>query len=271
MIKVTSHTIGFEAVAQRLASMQRQIPFAMARSINKLATLIAEEENKEIARVFDRPNPRTLRAVKVFKGAKKNDLEAIVNVDNGLRGSAQAAAMGTTGKSVPPSKYLHAQIVGGQRVIKRYERALQRAGVMPSGVYGVFCRRSNALDQYGNLQGSKIVQILSWFQAYPDNGYRINMTKKTKMRLMQGKRKGLRYGFGYFRGGRRTGLPDGIWERHYPNGLSGKSFIRPIILYVKSANYGERFDFYGIADRTLKRNMGWVIDEVIATTIKTAR
>lgn len=271
MIKVNAQLIGFEQLKDRLSGMQRQIPFAMSRVLNRMAGLIAEEENKEIGRVFDRPNPRTVRAVKVFKGARKDDLEAIVNVDNGVRASAQAAAMGTTGKSVPPSRYLAAQIQGGQRVAKRYERALQKIGVMPSGKMGVFCKRSNALDQYGNLQGAKIVQILSWFQAFNTEGYRSNMTKRTKMRLMQGKRKGLRYGFGYFRGGGRTGLPDGIWERHYPNGLAGKSFIRPIILYVNSATYQARFDFYGVADRTLKRNMGWLIDDVVAMVIRTAR
>lgn len=271
-MKVEIKVSGLGDISSRLSNMQRQIPYAMSRAINKLATQAAKDCNTEISNVFDRPVPRTKNAVKVFKGATKTDLSAIVKVDDGVRRTAQSAIQGTTGKSaIPPSMYLAAEIEGGGRVAKRYERALQSVGVMPSGSFGVFAKRSNSLDQYGNLKGSKISQILSWFQAFRTEGFKANMTKRTKDKLIRGKRKGLAYGFGYFRGGRGTGLPDGIWERHYPNGLSGKSFIRPVIIYVKSVSYKKRFDFYGVCLRTIDEYSGKVIDEVIDQAIATAR
>ena len=154
---------------------------------------------------------------------------------------------------------------------KRFERALQLAGVMPSGMFAIFAKRSNALDQYGNITQGKIVQILAWFKAFPETGYKANMTDKTKENLRRGKRKGMKWGVAYFRGGRGTGLPDGIWERHYPNGTAGKSFVRPVLIYVRSVSYQSRFDFEGIARSTVDKVWRDEFDKALAQAIATAR
>ena len=249
---ITIKLEGMSALQAKLQGIEKEVRKASRLAINATARKVAEAENAEIARVFDRPTPRTAKAVKVFQFARyDNNLAAIVGVDDGGGGN-RVNAKGFKG-TIYPAKYLAAQVMGGSRVPKRFELALQKAGVMPSGMFAVMAKRSNALDQYGNLPASKIVQILQWFQAFPEAGYRTNMKGKSKadMAAAKGRYKKLKWGFAYFRGGRGTGLPDGIWERHYPEGQAEKSFIRPVLIYVSSSNYGVRFKFGEIARRVV--------------------
>ncbi|MBS1188923.1 MAG: hypothetical protein H6R10_715 [Rhodocyclaceae bacterium] len=269
-ISVTSDV---SAVARRISERhKRQVPFAASRALNVLAGKVASRENSEIVSIFDRPTPRTVKAVKVFKGATKGDLSVVIGVDDGFRRTAADAALGTKGKNaVPPSAYLLAQIIGGHRVPKRFELALQRVGAMPPGKMAVFAKRSNALDAYGNITQAKIVQILSWFQAFPESGYRANMKDRTKQSLMKGQRKGMQHGFAYFSGGGKTDLPDGIWERHFPNGTAGKSFVRPILIFIDPAQYRARFKFQEIGAQVVAREWSPAFAAALADAVRTAK
>ena len=238
---------------------RQQVPFAIKNAINATAKKVVASEHREMQRAFDRPTPNTLNSVKVTKWAKKYTPEAVVSVKD------------FAGKGVPASKFLKAQITGGQRTPKRFEKALQAAGVMPQGRVAVFAKRSNALDAYGNLSGAKIVQILSWFKAFPESGYRANSTDRTRQAMMNGKRKGMKHGMVYFRGGRNTGLPDGIWERHYPNGTAGKSFIRPILIFVSAATYRVRLNFNKVAQVTVAREFPTQFSKALSDAMKSAK
>lgn len=269
-MKLTCRLEGVTLIQRMLTNVEKQIPYALSRGINQMAKDVQKVENEEIRKAFNKPTPRTENATKVFQYAKKDKLEAIVGVDDG-GGANRMSARGFKG-TIFPNRYLAAQIYGGGRVHKRFEKALIAAGVMPEGMYAVFAKRSNALDQYGNLPASKIVQILSWFQAFPEGqGYRANMKKRTKANLAAGKRKGMKWGFAYFRGGNGTGLPDGIWERHYPNGQAGKSFIRPVLIYVRNPNYQVRFPFEQIAMRHFAQNWKRVSEQALAYALATAK
>lgn len=269
-MKLTCRLEGITTIQRMLTNVEKQIPYALSRGINQMAKDVQKVENEEIRKVFNKPTPRTANATKIFQFAKKDKLEAIVGIDDG-GGKNRMNARGFKG-TIFPDKYLAAQIYGGSRVHKRFENALIKANLMPVGMFAVFAKRSNALDQYGNLPASKIVQILSWFQAFPEGqGYRANMKKKTKNNLAEGKRKGMKWGFAYFRGGRSVGLPDGIWERHYPNGQDQKSFIRPILIYVKSANYQVKLPFEQIAQRQFNLNWRRISDEAVRYALATAK
>jgi hypothetical protein len=229
-----------------------------------------------IARVFDRPRPNTIRSVGVRQYATKDRPEVRITIDNGISRTAGEslfdANVAQQGKNaIAPATYLTPQIKGGSRVAKRFERALQRAGLMPAGNLAVFAKRSGALDQYGNLPGPKIVQILSWFQAFPQSGYRMNMTARTKANLIAGKRKGMQHGIEYFRGGKGTGVPDGIWERHYVGGQGGKSIIRPVLIYVSHATYRVRFDFDVIGKQVMDARADAIAAEALRAALETAR
>ncbi|AMO36529.1 hypothetical protein [Thauera humireducens] len=271
---------------------RRQVPFATSRAINETAKIVAKEGNAVLASVFDSPLPRTATAVKVFQGATKERLFAVVNVYDGNRGFAADDPRATSaGKgSIFPNRYLSAQIEGGQRANKRFENALIKAQIMPPGMQAVFAKRSGYLDPFGNLPGAKINQILSWFNAFDDGkgkGYRSNMTDKTRTAATMGRKnrrtgdtsfgKGRKYGFAYFvsRGERFGGLgmrlPPGIWERNYPNGPAGKSFIKPVLLFVRPGNYRRRFDFYGLMQRSIEKNLPEQLEKAMAMALRTAR
>lgn len=271
---------------------RRQVPFATSRAINETAKIIAKDGNNLIASVFDRPLPRTASAVKVFQGATKERLSAVVNVYDGKRGFAadDPRALSAGKGSIFPNRYLSAQIEGGRRANKRFENALIRAGVMPSGMQAVFAKRSGYLDAFGNLSGARINQVLAWFNAFQDGagrGYKSNMTDRSRTAATLGRKnkrsgetkfaKGRRYGFAYFvsRGERFGGLgmrlPAGVWERNYPNGPAGKSFIKPVLLFVKPGNYTRRFDFYGQMQRSIDKNMPEQWSKAMAMALRTAR
>ncbi len=258
------------ATALRLvANGAKQIPFAVSRAINEVAKKVVEAESKHIASVFKGPTHRTLNAVKVFKGATKDRLEAEVGIDDGL-GRKTVKSMGKKG-TVPPAKYLLPQIEGGPRVPKRFELALQAIGAMPKGMQAVFAQRSNALDQHGNLSGAKIVQIISYFRTTKAEGYGGKMTKARKEKMAKGELKGMKWGVAYFRGGKQAGLPDGIWERHYPNGMAGKSFIRPILIYIEGSNYDPRFLFHEVAKQSIDSEWQPAFDKWARIALETAR
>lgn len=268
---------------------RRQVPFATSRAINETAKIIAKDGNKLVASVFERPLPRTASAVKVFQGATKERLSAVVNVYDGQRGFApdDPRALSAGKGSVFPNRYLSAQIEGGRRANKRFENALIKAGVMPQGMQAVFAKRSGYLDQYGNLSGARINQILSWFKAFPEVGFRANMTDRSRTNAMLGRKnkrtgetsfgRGRRYGFSYFvsrgerSGGLQMRLPEGVWERNYPNGPAGKSFIKPVLLFVKPGNYAKRFDFYRAMQRSIDANLPEQWQKAMTQAMGTAR
>lgn len=283
MISVKIDAQGLDVIKYKLASMAKQIPFATARAINETAKRGAADGNAKIRSVFDRPLERTANAVKVFQGATKTRLSAIVHIHDGQKGYAiDDPRVLSSGKgSIFPNRYLAAQVYGGQRATKRYESALIKVGAMPAGMQAVFAKRSGNIDAYGNLPGPKIVQILSWFQAFPETGYRANMKQAGKDRLRLGTKDrktggrkfagGRRFGFEYFVAMPPLNLHPGIWERHYPNGPAGKSFIKPVLLFIAVATYRRRFAFFDVMQESVARHMPQQIAAAIDLAIRTAK
>lgn len=269
MIKIDVKVSGLNAIKAAIDGKHKQVLYAASRAINDVAKSVAKKENEEIGRIFKGPTPRTAKATKVFKLSRKDDLEAVVGLDNG--GGNRGPISRQRKSTIFPAEYLLAQIYGGQRATKRFEAALINLGLMPSGMQAVFAKRSNALNQYGNLPSSKIVQIISYLRETKGEGYGGKMTKARKDKMMRGELKGMKWGMVYFRGGAKTGLADGIWERHYPNGTSGKSFIRPILIYISPANYRRLFRFDEIGQETVAREWGPSFNRWLSQALATAR
>lgn len=269
---ITVKIEGLQATMASLTGQQKQVRYAASRALNGVAKRIVAEERGEIGRVFKGPTPRTQNAVKVFSGATRDRLEVVVGVDDG-GGSYRQQNFRAQGKkgTITPAQYLLAQIVGGHRVPKRFERALQIIGAMDGGDYAVFAKRSEALDSYGNISGSKLNQIITFFRKTKAEGYGGKMSSARKMKMMKGELKGMKWGMAYFRGGRDAGLPDGIWERHYPNGTAGKSFIRPILIYVRAPSYRAIFKFRAVAERVVAKEWRGEFDRALDAALRTAR
>ena len=89
------------------------------------------------------------------------------------------------------------------------------------------------------MSRGQIVSILSYFRAFPDNGYKANSTAATRAKLKRGTKK--RQGFELFVGAPADGkLPLGVWQRTY---FAQGSALKPLLIFVKSTRYNAIFDF----------------------------
>lgn len=214
----------------------KQLPFATSLAINRTANKVKDRERHEISDVFDRPTPFTLNSLFV-KPSNKYNLTAIV----GLKDSAV--------KGNPASKYLAAQITGGERRLKGYEVLLRSAGILPNGMFTV-PGAAALMDGYGNMQRGQLSQILSYFKSarIVDS----NSTDKTRSKLKRATNS--RRGIAYFVGRPANGkLPLGIWMRVYSNFGTA---LRPVLMFVDSSRYDSIFDFKDVAERTVSKEFG---------------
>lgn len=217
---------------------------AIAKALNDSAFAARATIQKEMDDVFDRVTPYIRRGV-IVQPATPDKLKA------------WAGPTYLGGKGVDPQKILQAEVFGGPRRLKRSEVALRNAGILPSG-YVTVPGASCPLDGYGNIKGSFIVQLISYFKAFREQGFKSNMTDKRKKSLAKfGKSErgyktigGVVYilslrslpgGKGVHDAMNKTmHLAPGIWAK---SGIHG-STVRPILMFVKGTNYAARLDIF---------------------------
>ena len=230
---------------------REQIPFAASVALNNTADKILEREHHEMRDVFDRPTPWTLGSLFVKRSSKAN-LEAQV----GLKDFA--------GKGIPATKFLPPQIIGGGRRLKRFEKALRAAGHLPEDFRAVPGSGAQ-LDAYGNIKPSQIVQIISFFRAFPEAGYRANMTDKKRNRLARGTRS--KRGFTYFIGRPGGRAPLGVWQRVQ---FGWGTAVKPVLIFVRHAQYRAIFDFEFVARTTAEREFPIEFARSFEAAVRTA-
>jgi hypothetical protein len=252
MIKIDVRT-NFPEVQRALANIGKQARFAAAVALTRTAQTAKREIERDMARVFDRPTSYTLNSLRI-RPATASRLEAMVWVKD------------DAGKGTPATKYLTPQIFGGARGMKRFEKALNRIGILPDGMMAV-PGEAAPLDAYGNMSRGEIVRILAYFQAFGQQGYTANMTQAKRDKLARGTRKS--HGLEYFvvRKGARN-LQPGIWKR-VQTGF-GKS-IKPIIIFVKQLSYRLRLPFFDTAQRVIDRDFGKEFHTALADALRTDR
>lgn len=230
------------ALTRTLTDIQRkQIPFATALALTKTAFRARDDIKAETKRVFDRPTPFTVNSV-FAKQATKDRLEYRVF----LRDEAV--------KGTPPAEYLQPQIHGGSRQPKRFERALQRAGVLRRGRIAVPGKRVR-LNAYGNQSAGQITQILSQLRANPDPFQNATASKRSVAKR--------RRGGSYFLFG-PPGAPRGVLHR------VGRQ-VSPALVFVGHPRYNTRFRFFDIAKRTVDRDFAKQFERSLARALATAR
>lgn len=225
--------------------VEKQTRFAMASALTKTAQLAKQNLAEEMTKAFDRPTRYTLNSLAVRPATKAN-LEAEVALKAGVTGT-------------PASKYLTPQIVGGARGLKRFERSLSIAGLLPAGWFAV--PGDNAeLDGFGNMKRGQIVKILSALRA----------TSDATQHKGQKQGRGIRRREEYFSIGPGRVLPPGIYRR---KGRSDgrKPDVLPVVIYTrKPPRYRQRFDFYGIAQRTAEANLATQFEAAFEKAMATA-
>lgn len=227
----------------------KQIPFATARALTETAKVVKKAEEREIKSVFDRPTPYTQRSI-YYKSANKKTLQAKVWLKD------------DTSKGTPATKYLGPQIQGGQRPVKRFERALQRAGYLPQGWFAVPGAGAK-MDRYGNMSRGQIVQILSALKSFGEQGYLANRTKDSAKRSRNQPEF-----FAIKPGQRRGGLAPGVWQRHR---FAHGSAVKPVLIFVSGATFHIRFKFHDVAKRTVSREIGPQFKQALTNAMATAR
>ena len=129
------------------------------------------------------------------------------------------------------AEYLHFQIEGGTRTPKGTAIAVPTSNVK--------------LNRYGNLPGGqgRIKRLLA------------------KKNTFQG----------------TIGGVSGIWQRpkrgkrsRGGTGTIGQSGLKLLVAYESSTQYRPRFDFYGIAERSVRTNIGKEMDKAIARALRSA-
>jgi len=295
----------FEADVDRLT--RTQLPFAVAKTLTALAVETKRETVAQMQARFDRPKPWTLNSLFV-QGANKNDgfrMTALVNVMDG-NGQRRYAAQGHEGMGAAfvasgqdKRAIIGQQFTGGGRQWKRFEKRLQRAGILPSGLVAVPPKQGNwamPIDRYGNAPHGLLVKILSYFEAFSEAGSAGNTTAAGRAKIAKTRqRKGHDYtrisaagkkikrsyieigGVVYFisRGkgspsadGRLTQpLARGIWAKRGIHGVE----VAPVLLFVREPYYTARIDLPGIASRLHREKFGALLRANLAGAIRTAR
>lgn len=214
-----------------------QVQQAAATALNDAAFEARKVIQQQMDSSFDRVTPYIRRSVYVDPATPQ-------------RPEAQVYPRYMGGKGVDPQNVLRAEVFGGARKTKASERAMQRIGALPQG-YVMVPASGAPLDGYGNLEGSFLAMLVSYFQAFGEQGYRANMTAKRKAKMADkrstaagySKTHGVRYfiSHGKARGGRGAHLAAGIWSA---SGIHD-SIVKPVIMFVRSPSYARRLDFFG--------------------------
>jgi hypothetical protein len=245
-----------DAVRQITAGMlveEKQVKFATRVALTRVAKVAEGAEVKEMRDIFDRPTPFTMSGLFV-RPATTTNLTAEVKLKD------------FAGKSSSPAAtYLAAQIKGGMRGEKRFERALRSVGALPPG-YRVVPGTGAELDAYGNMNRGQIVQILAYFRAFPEAGYKANMTDKKRAALERGSK--TKQGISYFAGRPGDRLPWGIYQRvHFARGTA----LKPVMIFVRSVQYQAIFDFEYVAESAVEMNFPAEFTRALAEARATQR
>lgn len=241
-----------EPVRRQLGALRDQVPFATALALTKTAQAAQVSVRQEMVRVFDRPTPFTLASTFV-RSATKAKLEAAVYLKTGGNkegGNAQDR--------------LGHQVLGGQRRFKRMEGALRQAGLLGNGEQAVPGKAAE-LDSYGNMSRGQITQILAWFQAFPEAGYKANSTQATRAKRAAGKA-GKKYGTRFYYKRDRPGR--GIYKATQ-TGFG--SAIQPVLMFVRRATYRQLLDMPGVVERTAREQFPAWFRDALQSAMRTAR
>lgn len=265
---------------------ERRVRSTVATAMTRTAVMVRDQLQSKMASALDRPTAYTRRNLR-YTAATAKGLQASVGFDIVANQDMYGKVTGYTNMGraqTPVGKYMNDQIEGGPRRNKRFENALRRVGVLPAGWFAVPGQRAK-VDAFGNQSPGEIRQILSWFDAAElVRGSTQNMRVAGRERRMKGTRKKAGWEYVLFPVGAvrqwarttsagpgrgRHKMQPGIYRRSQLDmGPGMKSRLEPIMIFVKSARYRSRWDFYGDAKRAVDRIYPAEIDKAIAEAFK---
>lgn len=212
---------------QDLEREKQRIRNAARRTAYELAHRGVADVQEEMRRVFDRPTPWVIRGV--YVAPVRSEDSATV-----------AWRPGGGSKAIPTERILRAQIEGGPRDLKAFER---RIG-LPSNRIAVPAKWAD-IDGYGNMNRGQLVKILSYFRRFGDSGSSMNRTNRPG----RGRRRREEY-FMVPVGSEHRTLSPGVYRVAHEMG--GAPLM--VIAFVRAANYRARFAPADVVRRTVQRD-----------------
>lgn len=216
--------INLDKVAANLNAIeQKQLPFAMAKGATDTAMDIKKAEQQEMKSVFDRPKPFTINSIRVTAAKKQKypDINARVWFKD---------------VSMTEDHYLTAQVFGGKRSAKRFEKSLRRKGILAANQYAVPGHGAK-LDRYGNINHGQLIKALANLGAMHD---KYSNTNKRSMNTKSN----------------RAGMFFLEYENDKPVRISllkGDDAI-PFLYFVDNQSYKKRFKFFEVAEKIQRKN-----------------
>lgn len=195
-------------------AQKKQIPFATVYAMTLTARDVKTAETMVMEKVFDRPTPYTLNALRVTPATKQTMVASVAFKDFG---------------GTPAKRFLNPEVHGGARSQKSHEKQLQP--LMRGFNYAVPGKGTDR-DAYGNLKGSEIRRIMSQLKVSSDP-----MQNASK----SGRSKRARKNNAFFIQG------NSVFQR------TGAG-IKPVLVFVKVPRYRKRFPFYETAASTVASN-----------------
>lgn len=197
--------VGLPGNRMENAAATKHVPFAMALALTRTAMEGRDAGTARLRSSLRQAKPFTLNSV-LFERATKQTLAAKVKIRD------------EASKGTPPSKYLRALEFGGLRRFKRFERALQRAGVLEPNEFAIPADGGSIdLRGSGNV-GGLYTRLLS--------GLRANSDPLSNTPSLERGRRGVakaRSRTRYFRRGQF------IWER------INDAVVRPVLVIIRRA------------------------------------
>lgn len=243
-------------IQQALQQAASQVPFALSVALNKTAGKARSAIVSEMQSVFDRPSPWVLNSLRVKRSTKTDLVAELAFKDKNSVESSRSM--------------IEPHVFGGQRWFKAMEIRLWRAGFLPTG-WNVTPGPGATLDSNGNMSAGQITQILNVLGTYTEAGYN-KANSKTVARLAKGNVKKNIYGFVYWVNpangtARNKALQPGVYKR-VTTGFG--SSLKPVLFFVKRAQYKKRLDFFGIAQRTTEAEFQGEFNSAFADAMATA-
>lgn len=238
-------TIDAGGLGEALAALDRlagDLPGkALADAINHTGYQARKALHTEMASVFDRPTPWTLKSVQLLE-AKPQKLQASLWINDY-----------PVTKDLAPDKWLKAQVFGGPRSSKGLDVLLRAKGILPAGMFA-FPAIGARLDRYGNLSPGHIAQIKSGLKIADRAGYTGNASTSARSMAKQHAKA--------FFVVRRAGRPIGIGERRDWGPGSRDKWVM-VLAFGRQPKYVPRLDFHRIANEVSQRELATNIDAAI--------
>lgn len=236
-------TEGRALLSRELSNIEkRQLPFATMTALNRTAALVKSAEVDAMKSSFDRPTRWTLNSL-FIKYARKSALESRVWVkDYASKGQA-------------PTRWLLPEVMGGRRKHKGSEGLLAARGILPAGQF-LMPGKGMTLDASGNVSRGRVQKILSGLGAQRDKYANSTDSKRSKANSKRF--------FVLGRGANAIGIAERV-------GTKGNKVVNMLFAFGKSPSYSSLFDFFGIANREVRKHLPVEAEKAIREAVLSAK